>query len=72
METTISVPEEMLRRADAAARRLDISHSEFFVRAVERWVDALDDDDATAAIDRAIAGVPARHAFTDAAAATMR
>jgi metal-responsive CopG/Arc/MetJ family transcriptional regulator len=72
METTISVPEEMLLRVDDAARWLGVSRSDFFAQAAERWLDALDDGCTTAAINRAIAAVPADHAFTDAAAAAMR
>ncbi len=48
-----------------------MSRSEFFARAAERWLDALDDDGVTEAIDRALAGEPQDHAFTDAAAAAL-
>jgi hypothetical protein len=40
-------------------------------RAAERWLDALEDDGTTEAINRAIAGLPPDHAFTDAAAAAL-
>jgi hypothetical protein len=71
VKTAISVPDETFRRADHAARRLGMSRSEFFARAAERWLDALDDDGVTEAIDRALAGEPQDHAFTDAAAAAL-
>jgi metal-responsive CopG/Arc/MetJ family transcriptional regulator len=71
MKATISVPGETLRRVDGAARQLGISRSEFFARAADRWLDALDDD-TTAAINEAIASTPSDHAFTDAAAAAVR
>jgi hypothetical protein len=45
--------------------------SEFFARAAERWLDALEDEGTTEAINRAIAGVAVDHAFTDAAAAAL-
>jgi metal-responsive CopG/Arc/MetJ family transcriptional regulator len=70
METTISVPAETLRRVDAVARRLSVSRSEFFARAAERWLEALDDD-TTAAINGVLADLPAHHAFTDAAASAL-
>jgi metal-responsive CopG/Arc/MetJ family transcriptional regulator len=71
MKTAISLPDDTFQRVDDAAKRLGVSRSEFFARAAERWLDALDDDGTTAAIDRALAGVGADHAFTDAAAAGL-
>lgn len=68
MKTAISLPDETFRRVDEAAKRLGVSRSEFFARAAEQALDALDDDGTTEAIDRAIAGLEADHAFTDAAA----
>jgi metal-responsive CopG/Arc/MetJ family transcriptional regulator len=70
METTISVPEEMLHRVDDAARRLGISRSEFFAQAAERWIGALDDA-TTVTINSVITSLPAGHAFTDAAASAL-
>lgn len=70
MKTTISVPEEMLHRIDDAARRLGVSRSDFFAQAAERWLEALDEA-TTATINGAIAGLPADHAFTDAAASAL-
>lgn len=71
VKTAISVPDETFRRVDQAAKRLGVSRSEFFSRAAEQALDALDDDGTTDAINRAIAGLPADHAFTDAAAAAL-
>jgi len=48
-----------------------VSRSEFFARAAERWLDALEDDGTTEAINRAIAELPADHEFTAAAAAAL-
>jgi len=70
METTISVPKEMLRRVDDAARRLGVSRREFFAQATERWLETLDDG-TTATINGVITGLPADHAFTDAAASAL-
>ena len=71
MKTAISLPDETFHRVDEAARRLRMSRSEFFARAAERWLDSLDDDGTTDAINRAIAGLAPDHEFTDAAAAAL-
>ncbi len=57
MKTAISLPDQTFVRAEAAAKRLGVSRSEFFARAAERWLDDLDDDQTTEAIDRALARV---------------
>jgi metal-responsive CopG/Arc/MetJ family transcriptional regulator len=71
VKAAISVPDETFERVERAAAELGVSRSEFFARAAERWLDALDDDDTTDAINRAIAGLPGDTAFTDAAAAAL-
>jgi metal-responsive CopG/Arc/MetJ family transcriptional regulator len=71
VKTAISIPDATFHRVDAAAKRLGVSRSEFFARAAERWLDALDDEGTTAAINRAIAGQSSDHSFTDAAAAAI-
>jgi len=71
MKTAISLPDDTFRRVDDAARRLGVSRSEFFARAAERWLETLDDDGTTDAINHAIAGAESDHHFTDAAAATL-
>jgi metal-responsive CopG/Arc/MetJ family transcriptional regulator len=72
MKTAISLPDETFRRVDAAAKRLGVSRSEFFARAAQRWLAALEDEGTTDAIDRALADSVLDHAFTDAAAAALR
>jgi metal-responsive CopG/Arc/MetJ family transcriptional regulator len=71
MKTAISLPDDTFRRVDRAAKRLGLSRSQLFVRAAENWLDALEDDGTTATINRALAGLPADHEFTDAAAAAL-
>jgi metal-responsive CopG/Arc/MetJ family transcriptional regulator len=71
MKTAISLSDDTFQRVDHAAKRLGVSRSEFFAQAAERWLDALDDDGTTEAIDRAIAELTVDHAFTDAAAAAL-
>jgi metal-responsive CopG/Arc/MetJ family transcriptional regulator len=71
MKTAISVPDDTFHRVDHAAKRLGVSRSEFFARAAERWLETLDDDGTTGAINRAIAGQREDTAFTDAAASVL-
>ncbi len=71
MKTAISLPDETFQRVEHAARRLGVSRSEFFARAAERWLDTLEDDGTTEAINGVIAGLTLDHAFTDAAAAAL-
>ena len=71
MKTAISVPDDTFHRVDAAAKRMGVSRSEFFALAARRWLDAMEDDGTTDAINRAIGGLHADHAFTDAAAAAL-
>jgi metal-responsive CopG/Arc/MetJ family transcriptional regulator len=71
VKTAISLPDDTFRRVDRAAKRLGVSRSELFARAAKSWLDALEDDGVTEAINRAIAGLPADQGFTDAAAAAL-
>jgi metal-responsive CopG/Arc/MetJ family transcriptional regulator len=71
MKTAISLPDETFRRVERAAKQMGVSRSEFFARAAERWLDDLDDEGTTEAINSAIAGLPDDTAFTDAAATTL-
>ena len=71
MKTAISLPDETFERVEAAAKRLGVSRSEFFARAAERWLNDLDDNQTTEAINQAIAGLPGDTAFTDTAARAL-
>jgi metal-responsive CopG/Arc/MetJ family transcriptional regulator len=71
VKTAISLPDETFQRVDRAAKRLGVSRSELFARAAENWLDGLEDDGITEAINHAIAGLPDDHQFTDAAAAAL-
>jgi metal-responsive CopG/Arc/MetJ family transcriptional regulator len=68
MKIAISLPDKTFARAEQAAKRLGVSRSEFFARAAERWLDDLDDDQTTDAIDRALVGVSQDTEFVDTAA----
>ena len=71
MKTAISLPDETFARVEVAAHRLGVSRSEFFARAAERWLDDLDDQQTTEAINQAVAGLSQDTAFTEAAAEAL-
>ena len=71
MKTAISVPDDTFQRVEQAAKRLGVSRSEFYARAAQSWLDALEDEDTTDAINHAIEGAPDDAAFTEAAAAAL-
>jgi hypothetical protein len=48
-----------------------MSRSEFFARAAVNWLDALEEDGTTEAINRVVAEFPGDHEFTDSAAAAL-
>jgi len=71
VKTAISIPDETFQRVEQAAKRLGVSRSEFYARAAQGWLDALEDEDTTEAINLVVDEVPSDPAFTDAAAAAL-
>ncbi len=71
MKTAISLSDDTFRRVERAAKRLGVSRSEFFARAAESWLMALEEEDTTAAINRALQGCQAGSEFTDVAASAL-
>lgn len=55
MKTAISMPDETFEAATRQAASLGLSRSEFFTRAVRRYLDQLAAESTTAAIDAALA-----------------
>jgi hypothetical protein len=55
MKTAISIPDQIFRRAEAAAKRLGLSRSELFTRAAVEFLKAHPAEDVTASYDRAFA-----------------
>ena len=51
MKTAISVPDDVFVRADAYARRLGLSRSDLYVRALEAFLGPAGDDAITARLD---------------------
>jgi metal-responsive CopG/Arc/MetJ family transcriptional regulator len=40
MKTAVSIPDEVFEKAEAAAKRLKMSRSELYAKAVDAWVEA--------------------------------
>jgi metal-responsive CopG/Arc/MetJ family transcriptional regulator len=55
MKTAISVPDETFEKASRRAQVLGMSRSEFFSRAVARYLDELDAESVTRQIDLTVA-----------------
>ena len=55
MKTAISLPEPIFRRAERAARRLKVSRSDLYRRALEAYLSSLDAKEVTASYDAAYA-----------------
>ena len=58
-------------RAERAAQRLGVWRSEFVARAAEQWLDILEEQSTTDAINQAIGGTDPDSAFPSAAAAAL-
>ena len=55
MKTAISIPDDVFQRVARQADRLGMSRSEFFSTAARRWVDQLEENELTEAIDAVLA-----------------
>ena len=52
MKTAISIPDELFAAADRVARRIGLSRSELYQRAIAAYLETMDDSAITAALDR--------------------
>jgi len=57
MKTAISIPDDVFREAERAAKRLGMSRSELFTRAATEFLKANPPDDLTASYDAAFSEV---------------
>lgn len=55
MKTAVSVPDATFRRADRAAEVLGVSRSELYARALDEYLDRLENTNLTNRIDAALA-----------------
>lgn len=60
MKTAISIPDPLFNAAEEAARRLDISRSELFARALEEYLAARREEDITQRLNEVYAEEPAK------------
>jgi hypothetical protein len=58
MKTAISVPDEVFERVERAAKRLGVSRSELFTRAVQAFLDAGSAENITRSYDAAFGDAP--------------
>jgi hypothetical protein len=72
VKTAISVPDETFARAERRSHALGMSRSQFYTTAVRRYLDDLDAESDTEAIDVALEGVPADTSGADAVRAGRR
>lgn len=56
MKTAISIPDEVFEAADRAARKLGVSRSELYSKAVREYIERHRTDDVTAKLDEVYAG----------------
>lgn len=72
MKTAISLPDEIHERVTRRASELGMSRSEFFARAADRYIDELDRDSLTQAINHALSAETDDDSDADAVAAGRR
>lgn len=60
MKTAVSVPDDLFRRADAAAKRLRISRSEFYARAIAGFLEGNQTEAITARLNEVYGRQPAK------------
>jgi metal-responsive CopG/Arc/MetJ family transcriptional regulator len=58
MKTAVSVPDELFRQAEAAARRLQMSRSELYSTALARYLEKAEDDETTRRLNEVYAKEP--------------
>ncbi len=58
MKTAVSLPDSTFRRADVAARRLGVSRSELYARALDAYLGPPSDGEITARLDEVYADFP--------------
>ena len=60
MKTAVSIPDPVFERADATAKRLKLSRSALYGRALAKYLDEHDEATVTDALDRVYANAPAQ------------
>ncbi len=60
MKTAISLPDELFREGERTAKRLKLSRSEMYRRALESFIASVRDREVTASYDEAFAGAESK------------
>jgi metal-responsive CopG/Arc/MetJ family transcriptional regulator len=60
MKTAVSVPDDLFQQAEAAARRLQVSRSELYARAIAEFVKSLNDNAVTQRLNDVYTQNPAK------------
>jgi metal-responsive CopG/Arc/MetJ family transcriptional regulator len=60
MKTAISLPDELFERAEAAAKKLRVSRSKLYARALEKMLKEMDDKEITRRLNKVYAKVDSR------------
>jgi metal-responsive CopG/Arc/MetJ family transcriptional regulator len=60
MKTAVSVPDDLFQQAEAAARRLQVSRSELYARAIAEFVKNLNDNAVTQRLNDVYTQNPAK------------
>ncbi len=60
MKTAISLPDELFERAEVAAKKLRISRSKLYARAIEKMLKEMDDKEITRRLNKVYAKVDSR------------
>jgi metal-responsive CopG/Arc/MetJ family transcriptional regulator len=60
MKTAVSMPDDLFRRAEAAAHRLGVSRSELYARAIEQFLRAHEGTEITERLNEVYSRMPAK------------
>ena len=60
MKTAVSMPDELFRKAEAAARRLRVSRSQLYARAIEEFLNAQQGNAITERLNDVYSRIPAK------------
>ena len=60
MKTAISIPDKLFKAAEETARRLDVSRSELYTRALQEFLAARREEDITQQLNEVYSEEPAR------------
>jgi len=60
MKTAVSLPDELFKRAEAVAKKMDVSRSELYARALSGFLETLDEEAIAKSVREFYGETPAR------------